>query len=125
MKKIIFIALLLTSVLGMAANWVYFYSNADGIKYYYDSNNISGRTIGDEGHWTWVKIIFPDLWKVDGEYFNVTYQQWVFDCNGNARIDDELFYYNNTLVYKNPGEGEWASVSPDSMVEGLEDLVCR
>lgn len=124
MKKIIFIALLLTSVLGMAANWVYL-GTAQGRKYYYDSNNISGRTIGDEGHWTWVKIIYPNLWTIGGKDFNVKHEQWVFDCNGYARIDDEFYYYNKTLVHQNTGKGEWASVVPDSMGEVLKDLVCR
>lgn len=127
MKKIIFIALLLTSVLGMAANWVYLGANAQGKKYYYDSSNISGKTIGDEGHWTWVKIIYPNLWTIDGggEDFNVKREQWVFDCNGNIRVDDEYYYYNNILVDQNTGEGWWTSVAPDSMGEELEDLVCR
>lgn len=124
MKKIIFIALLLTSVLGMAANWVYL-GTAQGRKYYYDSNNISGRTIGDEGHWTWVKIIYPNLWTIGGKDFNVKHEQWVFDCNGYVRIDDEFYYYNKTLVHQNTGEGKWASVVPDSMGEGLKNLVCR
>jgi hypothetical protein len=124
MKKIIFIALLLTSVLGMAANWVYL-GTAQGRKYYYDSNNISGRTIGDEGHWTWVKIIYPNLWTIGGKDFNVKHEQWVFDCNGYVRIDDEFYYYNKTLVHQNTGTGKWASVVPDSMGEGLKDLVCR
>lgn len=125
MKKIIFIALLLTSVLGMAANWVYLGTTAQGKKYYYDSSNISGRTIGDEGHWTWVKIIYPNLWTIGGKDFNVKHEQWVFDCNGYVRIDDEFYYYNNTIVHKNTGTGKWDSVSPDSMGEELKDLVCR
>ena len=124
MKKIIFIVLLLTSVSVMAANWVYL-GTAQGRKYYYDSNNISGRTIGDEGHWTWVKIIYPNLWTIGGKDFNVKHEQWVFDCNGYVRIDDEFYYYNKTLVHQNTGTGKWASVVPDSMGEGLKDLVCR
>lgn len=125
MKKIIFIALLLTSVLGMAANWVYLSTDVEGKKIYYDSSNISGRTIGDEGHWTWVKIIYPNLWTIGGEDFNVKQEQWVFDCDGHVRVDDEFYYYNNTIVHQNTGKGKWGSVIPDSMGERLKDLVCR
>lgn len=125
MKKIIFIALLLTSVLGMAANWVYLGTDFKDRKYYYDSSNISGRTIGDEGHWTWVKIIYPNLWTIGGEDFNVKHEQWVFDCEGHMRTDDEFYYYNNKMVDQNTGKGKWSSVTPDSMGERLKDLVCR
>lgn len=126
MKKIIFIALLLTSVLGMAANWVYLGGNTTrGIEIYYDSSNISRRTIGDEDHWTWVKIIHSNLWTINGKDFNLELEQWVFDCNGHARVDDELYYYNDTIVHRITGEGEWNSIAPDSMGEGLEDLICR
>lgn len=125
MKKIIFIVLLLTSVSGMAANWIYLSTSASGKKYYYDSSNISGRTLGNKGHWTWVKIIYPNLWTISGKDFNIKHEQWVFDCNGQVRVDDEIYYYNDTLVYKKTGIGDMSSVLPDSIGEDLKELVCR
>ena len=125
MKKIIFIALLFTSVLGRAANWVYLSTDVDNKKYYYDSSNISGRTIGDRGHWTWVKIIYPELWTVSGIDFNVKQEQWVFDCNGEMRVDDEIYYYNDSIVHTNRGTGKMNYIVPDSMGESLKNIVCR
>ena len=124
MKKIVFIALLFTSILGMAANWEYLGSDRDGWKYYYDSTNLSGKTMGDEGHWTWVKIIYPNSRIIDGNYFNEKSEQWVYDCNGNTRTDDEIYYYNGSIVYENTGKGQMKSVLPDSLGENLEDIVC-
>ena len=124
MKKIIFTVLLLTSVSGMAANWVYFSSTSDGKKFYYDSTNISGKTVGNKGHWTWVKIIFPKLWTVNGNIdFNEKAEQWVFDCNGKSRTDDEIFYYNDRenwqpnidLIKKNININENIAVEKDDL----------
>ena len=126
MKKIIFTVLLLTSVSGMAANWVYFASTSDGRKFYYDSTNISGKTVGDKGHWTWVKIIFPKLWTVKGNIdFNEKAEQWVYDCKGKSRTDDEIFYYNGSIVHTNTGIGKMNYIIPDSTAEILEKVVCR
>lgn len=126
MKKIILVALLLSSISALAANWVYFDEGAkDDAKYYYDSTNLSGRTIGDGGHWTWVDIVYPTTQIVDGHYYDESKQQWVFDCAGNFRVDDEIYYYNGSSVYQQTGKGKTQGVVPGSLGEDLKDILCR
>lgn len=125
MKKIILVALLLSSITALAANWVYFGQSPDGAKYYYDSTNLSGRTIGDDGHWTWVDIVYPTTQTINGHYYDESKTQWVYDCSGNTRIDDEDYYYNGSFVYQRTGKGTVESVIPGSIGEDLKDILCR
>lgn len=124
MKKITFIVLLLTSVSGMAANWVYFDYNPKGYKYYYDSTNLSGRKLGDDGRWTWVNIKLSKPEIINGKYYNQTKEQWVYDCNGEMRVDDEIYYYNDSEVYRDTGTGKMKSVIPDTVSEHLKQILC-
>lgn len=126
MKKIILVALLLSSISALAANWVYFAQGAnDGAKYYYDSTNLSGRTVGDDGYWTWVDIVYPTTQIVDGHYYDEQKAQWVYDCHGNTRIDDAIFYYNGSFVYQQTGTGTSQGVIPGSIGESLKDILCE
>lgn len=125
MKKIIFIALLLTSVSSIAANWVLFSISTDGLKYYYDATNLSGRTVGDNGRWTWVNVKLPKPEIINGKYYNETKEQWVYDCAGQSRVDDEIYYYNDSIVYKDTGIGKMKYIIPGSVSENLKDIVCR
>lgn len=125
MKKIILVALLLTSISALAANWVYFGKAGDGTKYYYDSTNLSGRTLEGGGYWTWVDIVYPTTDIIDGHYVDELKTQWVYDCAGHTRIDDEIYYYNGESVYQRTGKGTSQSVIPGSMGEELKDILCE
>ena len=126
MKKIILVALLLTSISALAANWVYFDKGASSdAKYYYDSTNLSGRTVGDGGYWTWVDIVYPTTQIIDGHYYDESKSQWVYDCAGNYRVDDEIYYYNGSSVYQRTGKGTAQSVVPGTTGEHLKDILCE
>ena len=41
------------------------------------------------------------------------------------RVDDEIYYYNDSIVHTNRGTGKMNYIVPDSMGESLKNIVCR
>ena len=62
---------------------------------------------------------------IDGHYYDEERAQWVYDCGGHTRIDDEVYYYNGSVVYQRTGKGTAESVIPGSIGEDLKDILCE
>ncbi len=120
-KFALVLGLVATSTPALSAP-VFLLENDDGDVFYYDDEfdySADGITVT-------MYVEHAEVGTTDeGNGYDVTIEDWTYDCSdGTLRVDDEFYYFNDELVGTSLGIGEWEYVQSGTVGEDMQSVVC-